>query len=1052
MNVYPSFAVKNLIIYLFLRQDLSEYLSERKVDGKTVRTWYHRQFSEAAEEHLLSDVTHRCNMHANLAHLFLQTSGVRRTIVLRQRTDLRIEDADRRVTPQVLTRQNLRKLNALPFHLQQSRDPEALKRNCLLNFRFLFTKLQAVGVTSLFSEFCDLVTGALASDVAVTSVTGFLEMTFDALNLDTHVFPYLLQDRLGGIDDVIRDDVMLKMIRDARRWLEAAPVDVLIPRNPLNLPDLDSPIKFTQQLGWAGEVAPNEEVVVCRWKESNSRHTKIIVFDLVSREQVATVERDKTSPCVVSKDSLHFAIIANDKLAVYELHTGDLVRSVTLFDRQYDHVTIKCMDLSPDGRYLVLVFKLGKPSGTKEGEVWKTRAEICCVDWSSIFSDSDVSMVMTSYSTKRHIEQVVFIDDAKKFVAFKRDHVTVYELPTLQEVYTFQIKRGILSSAHALQVRESDVGSDVILCPVVLAETGVSVMMYDCAANNAEFSEIVNTEKTGDVSDGVVAFGLVASPDASRVLLGTNTTGSTRRTRMWLWLAGARGEARRFVLSDDVFRIATCLTLLDDWAHVVVAYQTGDVTVVSLESGNELADIHAHGNIINVCRLYNDHNNLLTMSSDHNLKLWQVDKLMRMRKTVTSSADQQVRLDLSEQVLDCDVTGSHIVTASQLTTEGPKFWSYSDGCSDVALTQQHRGKWCSILEDVTQLRGPRYHGTVEIIGDYVIYQRKKRNGFFMYITHLHDLGAPVAHEYFEDSFFSFCDPGLCEGRPLVFVVRDGILEKRALVDLKLLSSCEIPKISDTFQNLESKSAKRRLIYYKIGLTLDGKHFLICNPSPSSVVGKYIDWVDAGSMTYKQRLTLPPSTAWKFLEDSVCYFVTSQRVEMGEEGVDSEVVVEDGYFFRPSEMSQYFVMTSRSSDDVKVARCPIYPGAQFRGLLSPDHTLGLELTRGFKIRVWNLENIRKMTSLRGHTNDITCTAMSRDNSLLTSASTDNSVRLWSPATGTCLCSFHLYGNVSAVRLSPEDRRRFSKSLACLRRVPPNLCVRSCLPRLALRNTP
>ena len=60
------------------------------------------------------------------------------------------------MVPQVLDVKNLRKLNALPYHLVRAQQWKTLTEECLLNFQFVFTKLQAVGITALFGEYQQL--------------------------------------------------------------------------------------------------------------------------------------------------------------------------------------------------------------------------------------------------------------------------------------------------------------------------------------------------------------------------------------------------------------------------------------------------------------------------------------------------------------------------------------------------------------------------------------------------------------------------------------------------------------------------------------------------------------------------------------------------------------------------------------------------------------------------------------------------------------------------------------------------------------------------------
>ena len=351
--------------YVFNSNALSEYLTEKSVDGKTVRTWYHRQFLVAAHEYYLSDVSHQQRMHASLAQLFLQTGGVRRTIRLQQRRGKVIEDADRRVVPQVLDVKNLRKLNALPYHLVRAQQWKTLTEECLLNFQFVFTKLQAVGITALFGEYQQLTAlNELANDASLALVRDFLELNYEALRLDAHLMPYFLCESLRPyIDQPVTYTGLSKLASDSAQWLQQTDHALLLPINPINITPIDSPIKFSQLLGFAGDVSPNEQVVVCRWQKSTTKQCKIKVFDLLNRDVIATIEIGRESPVAILPDNKHFFIVVDGRLVQHELNTGDVTRRVDLLDRRYESVTARCVDVTPDGRYLVLFLKLGKPRG-----------------------------------------------------------------------------------------------------------------------------------------------------------------------------------------------------------------------------------------------------------------------------------------------------------------------------------------------------------------------------------------------------------------------------------------------------------------------------------------------------------------------------------------------------------------------------------------------------------------------------------------------------------------------------------------------------------------
>ena len=532
----------------------------------------------------------------------------------------------------------------------------------------------------------------------------------------------------------------------------------------------------------------------------------------------------------------------------------------------------------------------------------------------------------------------------------------------------------------------------------VIQSNGCNCFIYNWVENSLKFSPLFHCEETGDDASQITSFGTIPKPDMSQVLIGTNGTGDTRHTRLWIWDPATDG-VKRMVLSDGIWRIAVNMIVMSDWDHVIIGYQTGDLTLVSISKQQELRDVHAHGNAITTIQFYNYNRNLLTMATDHSLKLWDVQKLFTGKDEQQKRPDAAfgiVPLDTQEQVLELDCNDKHAITVSQLTRQGARFWNLETGLMDVGVTIPHEEIYQAVLKDIKQMGGPRYHGSIELINDFVFYQRKRRDGFLVYVAQAYDQFAPLACQFFEDSFFSLTTKGQDGSKPLVFIVRDGSVEKRALPNLELIKSAIIPRISDEIPNLESKRAKRKLIYYKVGLTADGKNFIICNPSPNQIVGKYFDWIDAETMTYKGRISLPGTTSWKLLEDSFCFFVTKESIF-------------HAFIYRPSLLPKV-----ENTDYV----CPIYAGQHYKGVISQDNKIGLEIYKDHAIAVWNIQPLAKLHTLRGHTSDVNSTCISIDNKFIASGSFDNTVRLWSVEKGTLLCLFHLYGNVNGVQLTPN----------------------------------
>ena len=169
------------VLWARIRYELREYLVERLSQGKTTLFWYHRQFIETATERYTSG-RHGAELHAVLFEMFCAEDGVKKSITLINRKNLFVEDADRQTTPQPMSPSNVRKLESMTYHLLRMKDlmpQDVVKATVLANFRFLSTKLAAVGVDDVLGDFADYL--QVHNDEELLSLKRFMESRKNSL-------------------------------------------------------------------------------------------------------------------------------------------------------------------------------------------------------------------------------------------------------------------------------------------------------------------------------------------------------------------------------------------------------------------------------------------------------------------------------------------------------------------------------------------------------------------------------------------------------------------------------------------------------------------------------------------------------------------------------------------------------------------------------------------------------------------------------------------------------------------------------------------------------
>ncbi|KAL3864387.1 hypothetical protein ACJMK2_006074 [Sinanodonta woodiana] len=261
------------LLLVRLKTDLEQYLVDRGADGTRVLFWYHRQFMEAAQERYTSNQKTNSELHTALADFFAGSWANGKKKPLNSKNGDKSED--RHVSQQPLKFENffnLRKLNNLPYHRIKAGQSDLLKQECLANFDFLVSKLQATGFWNVNDDFL-LAKKLLPKDETLEMIHKTLHMSQKALLYDPC---QLASQMLCRMDKNPKTEEFLKQC-------ETCPFPYLIPDKDILLRPggqlvyslaVHKGVVYTVDVTSDGQTAvtAGEDETICLWDIAHGRY------------------------------------------------------------------------------------------------------------------------------------------------------------------------------------------------------------------------------------------------------------------------------------------------------------------------------------------------------------------------------------------------------------------------------------------------------------------------------------------------------------------------------------------------------------------------------------------------------------------------------------------------------------------------------------------------------------------------------------------------------------------------------------------------------------
>ena len=209
------------LLWVRVKDELSDYLTEVLADNMKTIVWSHSQFREAAEERYMNQRDKAPSYHKAMAEYFMGIwadkpkpygSNERGTLRLVAKQELYSEPEDSKHDGSDRV-YNLRKINELPHHLLRSQQNDLLKSQTLCNFEWILSKLSGAGLRALLEEY-HIVLSLEPGDVELKAISDTLHLSGNALFKDPRQLASQVIGRLNGI--IARD--VPKTAADPRRY------------------------------------------------------------------------------------------------------------------------------------------------------------------------------------------------------------------------------------------------------------------------------------------------------------------------------------------------------------------------------------------------------------------------------------------------------------------------------------------------------------------------------------------------------------------------------------------------------------------------------------------------------------------------------------------------------------------------------------------------------------------------------------------------------------------------------------------------------------------
>ncbi|XP_048764016.2 NACHT domain- and WD repeat-containing protein 1-like [Ostrea edulis] len=615
-----------------IRYDIKDYIVERISSDKYTMNWYHRQFFETAKNRYGTGTLGE-KLHHNMAEIYMHENGIKKDITLSRRK-LKIQNADRQITPQPVTWKNKRMLRCLPYHIIHAGgalSEQIAKEYCFCRLNFLSSKIAASGVESLVDELYEYLENQ--EDEEIKKLRNFFSLTKGDLSKSSR----LAANILAHVNVESDEPYLRKLSEQATSYLENLDCPGLIPVYPGLAPRKDISSSLIHSYNGIAEIVSQsgDSVLVKTYKkgkeEENEFPHEIFHTGTQDLQQVNVPE---------IKQVEHYPLL--DKAGKYVIYTSaDSISLLHLVSG--NRITKLFKDITDDPSKNQMV--------SKKMSTDTSHVVVLLDDGDILLIDTDSLMQIDRWTLKDEVEDVMGIlctknDNLQVLVAVngesggkKTSEVQLYK-PGDLEPKCFLFHFPLLKDLQGLSKKETFF--------TAIAEDGNSSKILTLDISRAE--EMVPI----DIGESIKQVAFSKSKPFACVLTNTGKVTAVDLQKSEIL----------FHMTTD--KPVTYFGISGTYSIVMLGDSDGSITLWNFKTGKNCGKFPAHAGPIQHMKVLDDY---LVSHGQNEMKVWSLTELLvdfkETLKKNTASAFSGLMAMKTVISFDLHPNGIELVTASK---------------------------------------------------------------------------------------------------------------------------------------------------------------------------------------------------------------------------------------------------------------------------------------------------------------------------------------------------------------------------------------------------